>query len=105
MDAPAKKKPTGPRDFVGEQLEAMSTGKAQYESVEDLLLKALMELSADEEGGRMRGYHNKLRGLPDEAPMAAIEADADAMPPECEAGECDHPEHQREDALPDDFEG
>lgn len=108
MQPPAAKKPVGPKDYVGEALGSVERGEAQFETPEDLLLRALEMMTEDESGERLLGHRRKLRGEPEPMPEGEeLPAQEGTLPPECEAGECDHPEHQLEDSLPSDhdFEG
>lgn len=101
---PAMKKAAGPKDYVGDALASAKSGEAKFETPEDLLLRALEMMTEDEAGERLMGHRRKMRGEAELiAPEAELEADADALPPECEVGECDHPEHQREDSLPEEL--
>lgn len=97
-------KKAGPKDYVGEALASAKAGEAKFETPEDLLLRALDMMTEDEAGERLMGHRRRMRGevepLPPEEEM---EAEEGRMPPECEAGECDHPEHQREDSLPEEL--
>lgn len=113
MPMPPKK--SGPKDYVGEELGAMKGGGAKYESVEDLLLAALGKLADNEHGERLMGHRRKMRGEPEPMESAAHEAGESSgeemredgggeMPEACQMGECEHPEHQREDSLPDELE-
>lgn len=88
------------RDYVGDALKTKRDG----ETPEDLILRALEMLNDDERSTRMSGHASEMRGEMGPEPMAEEMAEGEeAMPPECAAGECEHPEHQREDMLPEDF--
>lgn len=98
---PGAKKGAAPKDYVGDELEAMKSGGAKYESVEDLLLAAIQKLADNEHGQRLTGHRREMRG---EAMPEEMEAEASApMDSACDKGECEHPEHQREDSLPEDL--
>jgi hypothetical protein len=94
----------GPRNHVNEVLERQRTGAANYETEEDALLAALEELVDDARAGDMESHARGMRG----EPMPPMEGEMpppgeESMPQECMDGTCEHPEHQLEDALPEDI--